>query len=752
MRIASRKPYLAIILILAVSLLLAGLAACAGEPEPTWPATAAPATLAPATSAPPATPIPTPTPTPQPTATPTPTPMPTATATPQPSPDRPALVALYNATDGPNWRDNTNWLSDRPIGEWHGVRTIDGGRVVWLDLTGNQLSGEIPPELGNLVNLSGLILHSNRLSGEIPVELGNLYNLRILNLGNYWELVTESDLFGNRLSEEIPRELDVKQLSGGIPAELGNLTNLTELYLGNNQLSGEIPPELGSLSNLQDLDLGENQLSGEIPVELGNLANLNSLYLYGNQLSGEIPVELGNLANLNSLHLYDNQLSGEIPAGLGNLTNIYELSLFGNQLNGCVPVVLEEQLQYYEGGPSFCGATPTPTPTPAGEPTAPLAERVAAYAQECQAAEVSVSDVLSANLNAEAEDITWGEFTETMDTLVDAYTQLVPPQELRAYHDANLQVGEAIRNHARTRPSGDSFVAEFTLVFVEILGVGFEIAFDGTKTEAEKERLFEEFAVEKLGELFGPDFITATLALEEAEAGLPDETLALLEGSGCELLGDVFGEGQDTTEPEESAADDRAALVALYNATDGPNWTYNTNWLSDRPLGEWYGVETDGKGRVTGLNLGGNELSGEIPVELGNLSSLTWLDLIGNELSGEIPPELGNLANLGGFDLGGNELSGEIPPELGNLASLTSLNLINNELSGEIPPELGNLANLEWLGLGVNQLSGQIPTELGNLVNLRNLWISDNQLSGCIPAELGDVPNSDLNRLRLPDC
>ena len=62
--------------------------------------------------------------------------------------DREALVALYNAADGPNWSNNTNWLSDEPIGEWHGVNTDRSGRVLWLFLDDNQLSGEIPAELG----------------------------------------------------------------------------------------------------------------------------------------------------------------------------------------------------------------------------------------------------------------------------------------------------------------------------------------------------------------------------------------------------------------------------------------------------------------------------------------------------------------------------------------------------------------------------------------------------------------------------
>ena len=66
---------------------------------------------------------------------------------------------------------------------------------------------------------------------------------------------------------------------------------------------------------------------------------------------------------------------------------------------------------------------------------------------------------------------------------------------------------------------------------------------------------------------------------------------------------------------------DRAALVALYNATDGQNWTDNANWLSDQPLGDWFGITTDANGRVTELDLSDNSLAGGLPVELENLAN-----------------------------------------------------------------------------------------------------------------------------------
>ena len=92
--------------------------------------------------------------------------------------------------------------------------------------------------------------------------------------------------------------------------------------------------------------------------------------------------------------------------------------------------------------------------------------------------------------------------------------------------------------------------------------------------------------------------------------------------------------------------------------------------------------------------------------------------VLAEQLRGDIPPELGNLTNLLGLELSFNELTGPIPSELGNLINLLTLSSYSNELTGSIPSALGNLVNLSYLSLGSNQLTGSIPIELGNLINL----------------------------------
>ena len=274
--------------------------------------------------------------------------------------DGEVLEALYHATGGAEWSDHTNWLSKSALSEWFGVGTDESGRVTSLDLWGNGLRGEIPPELGQLSQLQSLNLEFNGLSGTIPPELGRLSRLQRLSLGrNHLSGGIPPELAGlsslqllnlgyNYLRGEIPPELgrlsrlqwlylNRNLLNGGIPLELVGLTRLQSLDLNSNRLSGGIPPDLAGMSNLQVLNLGRNLLSGAIPVELAGLTNLNLLSLDSNDLSGAIPPELAGLTNLRYLQLAGNRLTGAIPVELAGLTSLYLLSLDSNNLSGAIP-------------------------------------------------------------------------------------------------------------------------------------------------------------------------------------------------------------------------------------------------------------------------------------------------------------------------------------------------------------------------------------------------------------------------------
>ena len=132
---------------------------------------------------------------------------------------------------------------------------------------------------------------------------------------------------------------------------------------------------------------------------------------------------------------------------------------------------------------------------------------------------------------------------------------------------------------------------------------------------------------------------------------------------------------------------DSLALVALYNATDGPNWTIT--WDLNRPMREWYGVILDSTGCVQKLILnGGRGLSGELPDQVFNLENLEVLELFGNNLTGTISSGFENLTKLRSLNLGQNNFHGQIPTEIGKLSRLNFLNLQNYNLTGNIPIEV----------------------------------------------------------------
>jgi len=221
---------------------------------------------------------------------------------------------------------------------------------------------------------------------------------------------------------------------------------------------------------------------------------------------------------------------------------------------------------------------------------------------------------------------------------------------------------------------------------------------------------------------------------------------------------------------------ERAALIALYNSTNGDHWTNNAGWKTP-PLdadgfampgteNTWYGVKCDSSSsHVQTLGLSDNNLTGVITPQIGDLSEISSLSLFYNKIGGPIPGELGNLAKLEMLNLGCNQLTGPIPSRLGDLGALVFLNLQTNklsgsipaeisslgklkdlilrlnELSGAIPPGIGSLSKLEMLDVYINHLSGEIPRELGNLVALRVMDLSDNELSGEIPEEIGQLSN-----------
>ncbi|KAG4941620.1 hypothetical protein JHK87_045491 [Glycine soja] len=246
-------------------------------------------------------------------------------------------------------------------------------QLLFLDLSSNKLSGKIPMSMGALVYMEALVLRNNGLMGELPSSLKNCSNLFMLDLSE-------------------------NMLSGPIPSWIGeSMQQLIILNMRRNHLSGNLPIPLCYLNRIQLLDLSRNNLSSGIPTCLKNFTamseqsidssdtisniywnnqtyleiyggyryggytlditwmwkgvergfkdpelNLKSIDLSSNNLMGEIPKEVGYLLGLVSLNLSRNNLSGEIPSQIGNLSSLESLDLSRNHISGRIPSSLSE--------------------------------------------------------------------------------------------------------------------------------------------------------------------------------------------------------------------------------------------------------------------------------------------------------------------------------------------------------------------------------------------------------------------------
>lgn len=324
-----------------------------------------------------------------------------------------ALVALYNNLGGLEWE--LDWSGNDPC-SWEGVTCSDppAPRLVTEFRTSfDDLSGQIPPEIGDLVHLKVLILSGERsvtgsippeigqltqlewlyfslvpFSGSIPAEIGNLVNLQDLRLSGEFTGGFPPE-FGNLASlthlRVEPSRSSAPGMQGPIPDEFGNLSNLVELYLDNNSfgsplpstiggltslevfdaeeagLIGELPASFGDLDALQRSDLSFNSFTGTLPPELANMDSLHSLRLEGNGFEGTIPVEWQTF-RVGSLNLKRNRLSGTLAPEIGLMPNLSTLNVENNDLEGpLIPFFAASTtvpITFWFAGNQFSGEVP----------------------------------------------------------------------------------------------------------------------------------------------------------------------------------------------------------------------------------------------------------------------------------------------------------------------------------------------------------------------------------------------------------
>ena len=580
---------------------------------------------------------------------------------PEVSPDRGALVAIYNATGGPNWRLNTNWLTDAPVGEWHGVTTDDAGRVQRLVLSTNQLAGIIPAAIGRLPHLRFLGLASNGLTGRIPARLGAAVQLDSLFLNN------------NELSGPIPHTLlQLEQLSAF------DFSENEGLCVPANAAFGEWGSGLSRLDG-PDCAEGDTEVLRLFHEATGgaNWADSHQ-WLSDALLSDWFGVDTDSIGQVTALDLPENGLSGTVPESLGRLTALTRLDVTGNDLEGRLPQSLTKlairHIRY--SGTRLCA--------PRNEVFQRWLGLIGTHEGTgiaCPLSSREILTILYETTGGEGWDIDHNWLTELplrqwAGVATDRDGQVIrltlpfngllgtlPPEigHLSSLRDLDLR-----GNWGLTGPLPDGFFELSSLETLRLTRVGL----GGPLTPA-------------IGRL------TSLRELELNSTGLggplPPEIgnlaqLEVLDLSANDLVGRI---------PPEIGNLTRLEVLE----------TWNNDFSGEIPS------ELGNLAELKLLDMETSGLTGGIPATLGNLRKLRTLWLNDNELTGPIPAAMGGMARVRQIFLHGNSLEGSLPEGIGRLSELEDLWLGGNAgLAGPLPLDLAELGRLSTFKAGGTDL------------------------------------------------
>jgi hypothetical protein len=248
------------------------------------------------------------------------------------------LATFYFSTNGANWTNSSNWISELPECQWFGVSCEDGFIATNITLSSNNLAGTLPNEISTLSSLTSMEFYDNQLSGSIPDGLGNITTLELLDM--------EMNLFtGVAFSEPILSLSSLRQLflssntlTGSMPEQLfSRLPLLTDLWAANNRLVGTIPESIGLLNNISTMILYNNTLTGPLPTSLGQLSGVSNLQLYQNAFVDTLPSTLYGLTELSVLRIDGNFFTGTLSDNIGQLSKLTDLRVNDNALEGILP-------------------------------------------------------------------------------------------------------------------------------------------------------------------------------------------------------------------------------------------------------------------------------------------------------------------------------------------------------------------------------------------------------------------------------
>ncbi|KAG4161825.1 hypothetical protein ERO13_D01G076500v2 [Gossypium hirsutum] len=550
--------------------------------------------------------------------------------------------------------------------------------LVILSASMTSLSGELPESFGDLKSLAGLALLSSNFSGSIPTSLGNLTQLEFLFLSyNYF--------------------------SGKIPSSLTNLAKLGLLSLRWNQLEGSLPETPNAFPNLGFLDLSNNLLSGTTPSWLYTIP-LVHLDLGNNQFIGHISEFQNRLLSLNMLVLKNNSFRGPIPSSISKLVNLSFLDLSSNKLNGTISSDMFSELhslQYLDLSSDTLSLSSNNSVT---------------YVLQ-GSKNLSVLDFSNNRIRGRLSKFPWKdiEFLNLRSNFIEGDLPELPP---------NIRFLSVSNNSLTGTLSGIC-----NAKFIEILDLSHN-DFSGVIPQC-------------IGS-FSQSLSSLNLKMNKLHGAIPS-TFA----KGCALknlnLNSNHLEGP--LKPSITNCKDLQVLDVGNNMINDsfPHWIEALSELQVLVLrsNKFHGPITAPTSpqsllKLQIVDLSCNNFFGPLPT--GYIKDFKGMinildDGKGVRYMGErnYSYDYSVAIAVKGIDLSSNNFEGQIPRDIGELSSLRGLNLSHNNLVGHIPSSLRNMTRLEWLDLSSNQLSGQIPTGLLDLTFLSSFNVSYNQLVGPIP-------------------
>uniref|UniRef100_A0A199UAN8 Leucine-rich repeat-containing N-terminal plant-type domain-containing protein n=1 Tax=Manihot esculenta TaxID=3983 RepID=A0A199UAN8_MANES len=560
-----------------------------------------------------------------------------------------------------------------------------------LDLNYNKFGGTLPQCLGNLTSLTFLDLYGNQLIGYLPSfwppKLQSL-DLRYNHLEGVFSFNYSSleviRLSGNKITFEngwIPSfqlralimqdcglesilEFLFHHLKGRFPYWLlQNNGGLEILNLMNNSFNGQLEIGAKMLPSMTYLNLARNHFEGDILFSAGDDCKLKTLDLSHNNFSGEVPERLlSNCTSLSLLRLSHNNFHGQIA--LFNLTQIDDLQLNDNQFEGTLSS-LHTKFSHQSYGPIVLhlsnnrlhGEIPHWMGNFTGLIYLNLRDNLFQGQISCQllSTEIEYLDLSYNSFSGLLPSCFNGNSLRQINLQGNRFSGSIPEALLNISTLNSLDLSDNELSGTILNKSGGNLSSLF-FYYEEIISVAsFQIGSLNNVSLLDLSRnsfsgsiphcLYNLSFAREGGHLYAPPFSDALFTWGIEYRGSSKTPLA-------------------NTYIFQAEVDEESEFVTKYRAD-----TYKNKALN----------------YMSGLDLSDNNLTGEIPYELGALSHIHALNLSHNQLTGSIPTSFSNLSEIESLDLSYNILSGQIPVELIDLNFLEAFSVAHNNLSGRIP-------------------------------------------------------------------